>query len=73
MKRSGAFSFRRAFVIGCVIVSPWLAACGSKGDKCDTCSSDSDCDQGKGYVCESYADGKSRCGDPTKPGDTCPQ
>jgi hypothetical protein len=48
-----------------------LTACGG-GDKCDTCSGDSDCDSGKGFVCERYVDGNNRCGDPSRPFDTCP-
>jgi hypothetical protein len=49
-----------------------FAACSSGGDKCDTCSADSDCSSSKGYVCERYVDGRSRCGDPSRPFDTCP-
>jgi len=48
----------------------FAAACGD--NKCDQCSSDADCDQGKGYVCEPYADGLNRCGDPSRRFDECP-
>jgi len=47
------------------------AACGG-GGKCDRCSADADCDQGKGYVCERYADDVYRCGDPALRFDECP-
>jgi hypothetical protein len=52
-----------------------MITCGSDngGSKCDICFSDIDCNQGKGYVCELYRDGISRCGDPRKPEDTCQQ
>ena len=50
----------------------FLSACGGGGDKCDKCSSDSDCDEGKGFICERYVDGTNRCGDPSRPFDTCP-
>jgi hypothetical protein len=48
-----------------------LGAC-SKGTKCDSCSGDSVCDSSQGFVCERYSDGQNRCGDPNRPGDTCP-
>lgn len=36
-----------------------LGACAS-GDKCDPCSTDSDCQSG--YVCSKFSDGKTYCG-----------
>jgi len=36
-----------------------LGGCGSGGDKCDSCESDEDCDEG--FTCELFTDGVSRC------------
>jgi hypothetical protein len=65
----------RLFVTGAIVASALLGIrCGSNdgGDKCDVCTRDSDCSLSKGYVCERYTDGISRCGDPSRPSDRCP-
>ncbi len=38
---------------------PLLAGC-SKGDECQTCSSDDDCSAG--FFCSRFDDGSTRCG-----------
>jgi hypothetical protein len=62
----------RQLAAALAIVAPLLLTACSSGQKCDECSGDSDCDSGKGYICERYEDGNNRCGDPSRPFDTCP-
>jgi len=37
-----------------------IGSCGSSGDECDKCSSDSDCKAG--LFCTTFSDGSQRCG-----------
>jgi hypothetical protein len=37
-----------------------IGSCGSSGQECDRCSSDTDCTAG--LVCSSFSDGSRRCG-----------
>jgi hypothetical protein len=56
-------------IIGTMTRSRWLlvvllsllpiVSC-TKGDECDTCTSDADCNDG--FVCTNFSDGSTRCG-----------
>jgi hypothetical protein len=43
-----------------VLLALPFAGCGSTGEECDSCSSDSDCKNG--LVCSTFSDGSKRCG-----------
>ena len=43
-----------------VLLALPIGSCGSSGQECDRCSTDSDCSAG--LVCSRFSDGSQRCG-----------
>ena len=43
-----------------VLLALPIGSCGSSGQECDRCTSDTDCTSG--LVCSSFSDGSHRCG-----------
>jgi hypothetical protein len=50
----------RYLLLVLILSSLPASSCSSKGDECDSCSSDGDCKTG--LVCSTFSDGSKRCG-----------
>lgn len=51
-------SARRGWLLAFLLAIPLLGC--TKGQECDTCSKDEDCEAG--FVCSTFNDGSQRCG-----------
>jgi len=69
---SGSVTFQQVDPNAAPLIASANVAARFPGPKCSRCELDAHCDPVQHFACEGYVDGLSRCGDPTRPFDTCP-